>query len=68
MTTYKQATGAPTRKMKSVMIGGAVASVSMGVVNAVSPEIYQSLMQPGFEAGLAVIIASVAGWFVEEGV
>jgi hypothetical protein len=49
-----------------MMIGGAAASVIMGAVNAWNPEMYQGLMQPGFEAGLATLIGAGAGYFVRE--
>ncbi len=62
----KQNTPRPTRKLTNTAIGGAMAAVVMGGVNAYNPELYQGLMQPGFEAGAAVMFAWFVGYMSRE--
>jgi hypothetical protein len=66
MTLQNQPTSKPTRKIQATAIGGAGAAILMGAINAYDPDLYGRLMQPGFEAGVAVFIALVAGYFARE--
>lgn len=62
---YNQPTNAPTTKMTAVVIGGAVASLLMGVLAIFEPEIY-ARVPPGFEGGVATICGFLLGYFIRE--
>lgn len=55
----------PTTKIQAAALGGAVASVLMGVFAVLYPEQYK-LIPAGFEGGLATIAAVLLGYFVRE--
>ena len=65
MQTYAQNSPAPTRKMNAALLGGAVASVTMGAFAVFYPELY-TRVPPGFEGGVATIAAFGLGYIVKE--
>ena len=65
MTTFKQPTAAPTRKLQSALLGGALASVGMGVIAIFYPEAY-ARVPAGFEGGVATLFGFVLGYIVKE--
>lgn len=65
MTLQNQPNKMPTRKLTAGVLGGATTSVAMGVLNAYSPELYQSLMHPGFEAGVATLIGGFIAYMTK---
>ena len=65
MTLVKQNTNAPTRKLNAVVLGGAVASISMGVLAIFIPEAY-ARVPPGFEGGIATILGFSLGYFARD--
>lgn len=68
MTLVNQPSKKPTRKVTSGALGGAVVAVAMGGVNAWSPDIYERLMHPGFEAGLATLVGFALAYMVRDSV
>jgi len=61
----KQRTASPTRKVGAAALGGAVASISMGVTAAVWPEVYERI-PAGFEGGIATVAAFILGYWVRD--
>jgi len=57
----------PSSTIQASAISGAAAAVSFGVFAVVSPELYANV-PPGMEAGTAVLIGSVVGFFKKENV
>lgn len=60
-----QPTKQPTTKIKAAALGGAIASVVMGIVAVTLPDFY-ARVPPGFEGGLATLAALALGYFVRE--
>ena len=58
---------APSSTIKAASGWGFLAAIAMGIVAMVWPEIY-TRVPPGFEAGLAVGIGMIAGYFQRENV
>jgi hypothetical protein len=67
MPTYEQNSAMPTRKITYVVLGGAIASVVMGAIAIIWPEIY-GRVPPGFEGGVATLAAFGLGYWVKENV
>ena len=65
MTVYNQPNSAPTRKITYVALGGALASIVMGVVAVVWPEIHGRI-PPGMEGALATVCAFGLGYWIKE--
>lgn len=65
MAHVNQGSAMPTAKVTAAAVGGAVASVAMGVFAITSPEIY-SRVPPGFEGGLATSVAMLFAYFKKE--
>lgn len=66
-TTYKQPTAAPTRKVNAAMLGGAIATVSMGLTAAFLPEIYARVsMVPGMETAIGSLVSVALAYVVKE--
>lgn len=65
MTSVNQPTAKPNSKMTAVVLGGAIASISMGAMAIFLPEAY-GRVPPGFEGGLATIAGFSLGYFVRE--
>lgn len=61
----KQRTASPTRKVGAAALGGAVASLSMGVLAIFAPEAYAKV-PAGFEGGIATVAAFVLGYYVRD--
>ena len=57
----------PSSTITAAALGGAFASVLLGLVAAVFPDIHGRL-PGGFEAGLAVLFTILAGWLKKENV
>ena len=55
----------PSSTITAAAIGGAIASVMFGVFSIADP-IHYALVPAGMEAGAAVLIASVFGYFKKE--
>lgn len=62
----KQPSAMPTRKVRFGAYGTAAVAVAMGILNAISPDLYQSLMHPGFEAGLALLVGGAMAYFARD--
>jgi len=58
-------TRAPTSKVTAGAIGGAIASVGMGIFAIVEPELY-TRVPPGMEGGIAVLVGSLAAYLKSE--
>lgn len=65
MTLMKQNSKTPTRKLNAVAMGGALASVGMGLIAIFVPEAYERV-PPGFEGGVATIFGFCLGYLVKE--
>lgn len=65
MSVHNQPTKAPTSKVVAGAIGGAVATLSMGALAIVDPEMYQRV-PPGFEGALAVLLGTMFAYFKKE--
>ena len=57
----------PSSTIQAAAISGALAAVLLGTVAVFYPEEY-ALIPPGYEAGIAVLIASLIGYFKKENV
>ena len=64
-TPVNQPTRQPVRKVGAAALGGALASVMMGVIAIIWPETY-GRVPPGFEGGIATIAAFALGYLVRE--
>ncbi len=62
MTNYLQQSAAPTRKTKAAGAGGALATVVMGAVAALDPDLYARI-PPGVEAGIATLAAFAFAYY-----
>ena len=60
-----QPSKAPTRKINAVVLGGGLASVSMGVLAIFVPEAYERV-PAGFEGGVATLAGFALGYFVRD--
>lgn len=65
MTKVTQASAMPTRKVTGAVLGGAVASISMGMMAIFLPEAYDRV-PPGFEGGVATMIAMIVAYFTKD--
>ena len=55
----------PSSTITSAVIGGAIASVLLGILSIFWPEYYVRI-PPGFEAGTAVLLGGLLGYFTPE--
>ncbi len=58
---------APSSTIKASGSWGFLAALAMGIVAMIWPEVY-ARVPPGFEAGLAVGIATIMGYYQKENV
>ena len=65
MTLINQTNKTPTRKLNAVAIGGALASVGMGVIAIFLPEAYERV-PPGFEGGVATLFGFCLGYLAKD--
>lgn len=65
MTTVNQPTKAPTRKVGAMALGGAAASVSMGIIAIFYPEAYERV-PAGFEGGVATFAGFALGYWIRD--
>ena len=64
-TTYAQPSSQPTRKVRYAAVGGAVASILMGLLAIVFPEAYDRV-PAGFEGAVATVAAFALGYLIRE--
>jgi hypothetical protein len=57
----------PSSTIQASAISGALAAVLLGTVAVFYPEEY-ALIPPGYEAGIAVLIGAIIGYFKKENV
>ena len=57
----------PSSTIQAAAIGGAISAVLLGTVAVFYPEEY-ALIPPGYEAGVAVLIGAIIGYFKKENV
>lgn len=55
----------PSSTITAASIGGAIAAVLFGVF-AIADPVHYALVPPGMEAGVAVLIATLAGYYKKE--
>ena len=60
-----QPTAAPTRKVTGAVLGGSLASIGMGAMAIWYPEAY-GRVPPGFEGGVATLVAILFAYFTKE--
>lgn len=53
-------------KVTNIPIWGAIATITMILVAAFSPELYDRVDVPGAEAALTTVIATFAAWYKTE--
>lgn len=65
MATTSQPTAVPTRKWQAGAFYGGLAAIGMGLIAIFEPEAY-ARVPPGFEAGVAVVLAKIAEYWTKE--
>jgi hypothetical protein len=63
----KQRTAMPTRKVNAAILGGAIATITMGLLAAFAPEIYGRFAQvPGMETALGSLVSVGLAYVVKD--
>lgn len=66
-TTYNQPTSAPTRKVNAALLGGAIATVTMGLFAIFLPDQFSRLQQvPGMETAIGSLVSVALAYVVKE--
>lgn len=64
---YKQPNAQPTRKVNAAMLGGAIATIVMGLVAAFLPEYYSRISGvPGMETAIGSLVSVGLAYAVKE--